>query len=259
MSTVKVNELSTYSGTDISIETGKTVAGTASQFKMTGGSSGQYVQTDGAGALSFATVAETGFSDMKFKTASETYTVPAGITKIVIDLISAGGGGGGSDGNWTSGGSAGSNAIKTLAVSVGQTYTVTIAVGGGAGGTSSGSGGTGGTASFVNASGTTVNLQCTGGGGGVVNGAPGVGGTATGGDLNINGARGSSGIPAGQSAWRGASTRWGFSGGQLDISTTSAQAGVGYGAGGCGAYYVGTSSSVGADGRPGLCVITEYK
>ena len=70
MSTVKVNELSTYSGTDISIETGKTVSGTASQFKMTDvvqgdvlygsaadtlsrlapGTSGQQLQTQGAGA-----------------------------------------------------------------------------------------------------------------------------------------------------------------------------------------------------------------
>jgi len=70
MSTVKVNELSTWTGNDISIETGKTVAGTASQFKMTdvvqgdvlygsaadtlsrlaAGTSGQQLQTQGAGA-----------------------------------------------------------------------------------------------------------------------------------------------------------------------------------------------------------------
>jgi len=213
------------------------------------------IDITGATATGFPSA---GFSDVQFLTASQTYTVPSDITKIVIDLISAGGGGGGSDGNWPSAGSAGSNAIKSLAVSVGQTYTLTIAAAG-AGGTSSGSGGDGGTASFVNASGTTVNLQCTGGGGGVVNGAPGAGGAASGGDLHINGARSSSGVPAGQSAWRGASTRWGFSGGMIDVSTTSAQDGVGYGAGGCSAYYVGTSSSVGADGRPGLCVIWEYK
>ena len=35
MSTVKVNTISTWTGSDISIETGKTVSGTASQFKMT--------------------------------------------------------------------------------------------------------------------------------------------------------------------------------------------------------------------------------
>ena len=70
MSTVKVNELSTYSGTDISVETGKTISGTASQFKMTdvvqgdvlygsaadtlsrlaAGTAGQVLQTQGAGA-----------------------------------------------------------------------------------------------------------------------------------------------------------------------------------------------------------------
>ena len=70
MSTVKVNELSTWTGNDISIETGKTVAGTASQFKMTDvvqgdvlygsaadtlsrlapGTAGQVLQTQGAGA-----------------------------------------------------------------------------------------------------------------------------------------------------------------------------------------------------------------
>jgi len=70
MSTVKVNTISTWTGSDISIETGKTVSGTASQFKMTDvvqgdvlygsaadtlsrlapGTSGQYLQTAGAGA-----------------------------------------------------------------------------------------------------------------------------------------------------------------------------------------------------------------
>ena len=70
MSTVKVNELSTYSGTDISVEAGKTISGTASQFKMTdvvqgdvlygsaadtlsrlaAGTAGQVLQTQGAGA-----------------------------------------------------------------------------------------------------------------------------------------------------------------------------------------------------------------
>jgi hypothetical protein len=70
MSTVKVNTISTWTGSDISIETGKTVSGTASQFKMTDvvqgdvlygsaadtlsrlapGTSGQFLQTAGAAA-----------------------------------------------------------------------------------------------------------------------------------------------------------------------------------------------------------------
>ena len=52
MSTVKVNELSTYSGTDISIETGKTVAGTASQFKMTDVVQGDVLYGSAADTLS---------------------------------------------------------------------------------------------------------------------------------------------------------------------------------------------------------------
>ena len=201
--------------------------------------------------------AAAGFSDMKFKTASETYTVPTGITKIVVDLISAGGGGGGGDGaQWSSGGSAGSNAIKTLTVSVGQTYTLTIgAAGGGGGGGTHGT--AGGTASFVNASGTTVNLQCTGGGGGKYNGASDAGGVATGGDLNIDGARGNSTAGGGQSSWVAASSRWGFPSGWTGATAGAAQPGVGYGAGGCAAY--AATNGIGADGRPGLCVITEYK
>ena len=55
----------------------------------TDGSADEFMQTNGSGVLTWAS-ASAGFSDMKFKTASETYTVPTGITKIVIDLISAG-------------------------------------------------------------------------------------------------------------------------------------------------------------------------
>jgi hypothetical protein len=70
MSTVKVNTISTWTGSDVGIETGKTISGTASQFKMTDvvqgdvlygsaadtlsrlapGTSGQYLQTAGAAA-----------------------------------------------------------------------------------------------------------------------------------------------------------------------------------------------------------------
>ena len=230
--------------------------GTAFTLPSADGADGTFMKTDGSGALSFASAAA-GFSDMKFKTASETYTVPTGITKIVVDLISAGGGGGGGHGSyWSSGGSGGSNAIKTLSVSVGQTYTLTIgAAGAGGGGGTNGT--AGGTASFVNLSGTTVNLQCTGGGAGKYNGASDAGGVATGGDLNINGARGNSTAGGGQSAWVAASTRWGFPSGWSNAVADAAQPGVGYGAGGCAAYaYL---NGVGADGQPGLCVITEYK
>ena len=70
MSTVKVNTISTWTGNDVGIETGKTISGTASQFKMTDvvqgdvlygsaadtlsrlapGTAGHHLQTGGAGA-----------------------------------------------------------------------------------------------------------------------------------------------------------------------------------------------------------------
>ena len=54
MSILQVDNLSGLSGTDITIEIGKAITGTASQFKITGGSAGQVITTDGAGGLSFA-------------------------------------------------------------------------------------------------------------------------------------------------------------------------------------------------------------
>ena len=56
MSILRVNSLDTRTGTDISIITGKTITGTASQFKITGGSAGQAILTDGAGNLTFGAV-----------------------------------------------------------------------------------------------------------------------------------------------------------------------------------------------------------
>ncbi|SVC36148.1 uncharacterized protein METZ01_LOCUS289002, partial [marine metagenome] len=53
MSKIKVNEISTLTGSDITITTGKTLTGTASQFKITGGTAGQALITDGSGGISF--------------------------------------------------------------------------------------------------------------------------------------------------------------------------------------------------------------
>ena len=57
MSTILTNELGPFTGTDIAIASGKTITGTASQFKITGGTAGQFMKTDGSGGLSFDTIA----------------------------------------------------------------------------------------------------------------------------------------------------------------------------------------------------------
>ena len=53
MSIIKVDELSPRSGSDISITSLKSITGTPSQFKITGGTAGQALITDGSGGLSF--------------------------------------------------------------------------------------------------------------------------------------------------------------------------------------------------------------
>ena len=56
MSIIKVDELSPRSGNDITITSLKTITGLASQFKITGGTAGQALITDGSGGLSFGAV-----------------------------------------------------------------------------------------------------------------------------------------------------------------------------------------------------------
>ena len=100
MSKVLTNEIGSYTGTDVAVETGKTISGTASQFKMTDvvqgdvlygsaadtlsrlapGTAGQYLQTAGAGANPvWATVSTT--SDIELLNTYE----PSGVSEVVVD------------------------------------------------------------------------------------------------------------------------------------------------------------------------------
>ena len=56
MSTLKLDYLEAGFGTDITINTGTTLIGTSTQFKITGGTAGQALITDGSGGISFGTV-----------------------------------------------------------------------------------------------------------------------------------------------------------------------------------------------------------
>ena len=56
MSRILVNELGTWTGTEIAIVSGRFLTGSASQFKITGGTAGQAILTDGAGNLTFGAV-----------------------------------------------------------------------------------------------------------------------------------------------------------------------------------------------------------
>ena len=56
MSRILVNELGARTGTDISIKSGSTLGGADSQLKITGGSSGQVLTTNGLGVLTWTTI-----------------------------------------------------------------------------------------------------------------------------------------------------------------------------------------------------------
>ena len=65
-STLQVNTIGPFAGNDIFIEAAKTITGTAAQFKITGGTTGQALTTDGNGLLSFTTVGGGGGVAPKF-------------------------------------------------------------------------------------------------------------------------------------------------------------------------------------------------
>ena len=63
-------------------------------LSKTDGSAGEFLKTDGSGALSFASAAG-GFHRVVVKTASDaTYSPDTGVTKIVVEGVGGGGGGG---------------------------------------------------------------------------------------------------------------------------------------------------------------------
>lgn len=97
-------------------------------------------------------------------TANGTFTVPCGVTSIEVDCWGGGGAGGAADmnnGKGAGGGGGGAHATKTLAVTAGQTYTITRGAGGV--GNNNGNGGNGGNTTFTGPGGTVVAQGGTGG------------------------------------------------------------------------------------------------
>lgn len=123
---------------------------------------------------------------------SGTYTIPAGVTKLLVQVIGAGGGGGGyGTYGGGSGGGGGATAIKLLTgVTPGNTLTVTIGAGG-AGSAGDAAGSSGGTSSVSSGTQTITTISAPGGSGGAGGGAqastPGQGGVPIGGDVYFYG------------------------------------------------------------------------
>jgi hypothetical protein len=149
-------------------------------------------------------------------TASGTFTIPTGITRVKVTVIGGGGGGGGGRSVGCSdypgnGGGGGGTAIKFLtSLTPGNTLTVTRGAGGSGGAYDSLSGGTsGGTSSVSSGTETITTVSATGGGGGQMFGYPiangGVGSSA---DLNINGNAGNAEGGGGTTLGGGGSTTY---------------------------------------------------
>jgi hypothetical protein len=211
--------------TDGQLLIGNTTGNTLTKATLTAGTG--ISVTNGSGAITIASTAAGGFSNMTVATTPGSFTTPASTTKIKVTVVGAGGSGG-SGGSTPgplgptptgigSGGGGGGAAIKILTVSASTPYPYTI-------GTAPG-----GTSSFGPVGGTTV--SATGGANAAASGgAAGAGGLGASGDINIRGGGGG-----------GASPRGGNGGSSILGGGGAPPGGVGgqYGGGGSGSSAVG--------------------
>ena len=186
-------------------------------------------------------------------TASGSFTVPAGISQVEVEVWGGGSGSFASTSTTASGGGSGGGYARKriIGLTPGQAIPVTVGQGG-SGGTTAGAAGTaGGSSSFgVYVSATGGSLNATASPTSPQNGAA-PGGSGVGGDVNLIGS-------SGQSAFMSAA---GFGGGApMGGAQNSGSVGVpgvfpGGGAGGAGTGANGTTSFDGAAGASGLVVV----
>lgn len=175
--------------------------------------------------------------------ASQTFTVPFGVTSITIDVWGAGGGGaGGSASTSRAGGGGGAYSRSTISTVAGTSYTIVV----GAGGQAIGNPGTaGGISTF--SSGPTIVVSATGGSGGNAN-VGGAGGAITGGvgTIRFAGGAGGTGVSTGSGGGGGGSAGTGGAGGAGGNGSTGTGAGGTAGLAGSGAG--GTAGATGGTG-----------
>lgn len=192
-------------------------------------------------------------------TSNGTWTKPAGLKYIDVELVGGGGGGAGNTtlGFTSSGGGGGGYSRKIIpAASLGATETVTVGTGGSAGAGTGGNGGTGGTTSFGS------HLQATGGTGGTASNAAGSGGIGSGGDINLSGGGGAGGggRANGEAGGSGGSSilGGGAAATNADAGDNSGLTGGNYGGGGSGAHSGGGNDTSGGQGAGGFVKVIEY-
>lgn len=226
-------------------------------------SSNKFVTADGLTTYSLAITDPVS----RVYTANDTWTKPANLEYIIVEVVGGGGGGGGttSSNTGSGGGGGGGYSRELLAVaSLGATEAITVGAAGTAGAGSGGAGGNGGTSSF----GTVAFLQATGGTGGATGSSSslgGAGGVGSSGTLNIEGqdggaGGGNSGAPAISMGGAGGNSHYG-GGGASTIVITNELAGVAgnnYGGGGGGSADVNGGDAAGGAGAAGVIIVWEY-
>lgn len=228
---------------------------------------GHVLTSDGAGGAAWEGLPTSGIVVSRVAMASSgTYTKPADLLYVDVEVIGGGGSGGGSlTGYGSSGGGGGGGYAKKLiaAASLGTTETVSV-------------GGVSGTSSFgahCSATGGGTGGNNTSGGGSAAGGGAGSG---VGGDINIAGTTGRTSLNASpvpgtingntvQGGDGGASILGGGGNGAKvgvggGATTASGSSGTTYGAGGGGGANLNTSGTRnGGPGVQGIVIITEYR
>ncbi len=190
-----------------------------------------------------------------------TYTVPGGVTTIIVEVWGGGGGGGGSNSNNNggSGGGGGGYSMAIFNVAGGQTATYTVGTGGAAGGAAGGNGVAGTFSNFIF---DETTLRANGGGGGRGNaGAIGAGGTASGGTVNLDGNNGTTGGTRGGDGGSSPNGGAGGQGRQDNYGLLGGEPGGGGGGGerNNGILGIGASNYPGGAGARGQITITEIQ
>jgi hypothetical protein len=219
--------------TDGELLIGNTTGNTLTKATLTAGSG--ISVTNGSGAITIASTAAGGFSDMEVFTSPGTWTNPGNINKVKV-TVTAGGGSGSANvptSGFGHGGGAGGTAIEIIPFPTATNVPITIGAGGNPVGASS-VGNPGGTSSFG------TYCSASGGGGAPQSAAPasaaGNGGVGSGGTLNLSGGDGVNAVVQADGSGMGGSGGYsllgvGGRGGTVNITGTAGKLGGGGGGG----------------------------
>lgn len=203
-----------------------------------------------------------------YVTGSGTYTVPAGISAIVVECIGGGGGGAGSLGGGatfaSSGGGGAGGYCRSFIVSPSASYAYAV----GAGGAATAAGANNGNAGAATTFGTAF-ISAGGGGGGFFGTAVGAavtafasagsGGTPSGSDVDVTGNAGAFGIAASGNLGSGDGASGYYGGGAKAIANATGNGNTGSTGGGGSGSTSATVSFAGGAGGDGQIIVWEFE